>query len=84
MYAKLQHFFQHATENRFIAAFGWQQCNWVDTAGQASKFPHESALQLADELAKNEPGYRYVVERDDNGTANLPPYGLDNFVVRRA
>ena len=83
MFAKLTGYAQTPTESRFIAIQMWTQLTWVETALAATKLSPRNAEQLVSELETREPGPEYTIERDENGESNLPPYGLDNFVVRK-
>ncbi len=53
------------------------------TTHEATKLSCPEAEKLVAELQDKQPGRAYTIERDENGEQNLPPYGLDNFVVRR-
>jgi len=63
---------------------GWRECSWADTTRGATKLSIDEAERLISQLNERQPGSVYVAERDENGEANVPPYGLDNFVVRRS
>jgi hypothetical protein len=82
MYAQLVGKFSFNPE-KHVASTGWTDLNWVDAPQKATKLSHEHAVRLSEELVIKQPGRQYFVERDQAGEANLPPYGLDNFVVRR-
>ena len=81
MFAKLTGFYRHS--GGYVLSSGWKECAWVDTAREATKFSCPEAERLAAELRDKRPGPAYTIERDENGEQNLPPYGLDNFVVRK-
>ena len=66
-----------------VNSASWLDSDWVETAREATKLPAPQAQNLAHEFETREPGPTYTTERDENGGANLPPYGLNNFVVRR-
>jgi len=76
-------FFQFPSPNSYIQSSGWKECKWVATLQEATKLPYDSAIQLIEELKARSPGHQHVAERDEHSEANVPPYGLDNFVVRR-
>jgi hypothetical protein len=84
VFAKLTGLAHVESGSRFVEAITWTNLTWVETAREASKFSRQQAEQLASELSAREPGPEYTVERDENGESNQPPYGLDNFVVRKA
>jgi len=81
MFAKLTGYYQHPAG--YILSSGWKECTWVNTAREATKFSRPEAERLLTELHEKQPGPAYTIERDENGEQNLPPYGLDNFVVRK-
>jgi hypothetical protein len=81
MFAKLTGFYQHAAG--YVLSSGWKECMWVVTTREATKFSRLEAERLVTQLHEKQPGSGYAIERDENGKQNLPPYGLDNFVVRR-
>jgi hypothetical protein len=68
----------------FLQFSEWKECSWVETTTEATKLPRELAERLMHELEQRESGPIYTVECDEKGESNQPPYGLDNFVVRRA
>ena len=83
MFAKLTGLAHVESGNRFIQTITWTNLEWVETTREASKFSPQKADQLVSELDAKEPGPKYTIERDETGESNLPPYGLDNFVVRK-
>jgi hypothetical protein len=68
---------------RHVTSTGWTGLNWLVEIQHATSLPYEEAVRLPKELAVKQSGHKYVVERDEHGEANRPPYGLDNFVLRR-
>jgi hypothetical protein len=83
MFAKLTGYAQTLTESRFVAQQMWTQLSWVETAREAEKLSRQGAEKLVGELNEKHPGPEYTIERDENGMNNVPPYGLDNFVVKK-
>ena len=83
MFAKLTGLASVESGNRFVQTLTWTHLGWVETARAASKFSRKDAERLVDELDLKEPGPQYTIELDENGENSLPPYGLDNFVVRK-
>ena len=61
----------------------WIDLTWVETPREATKLSPEEAHKLVGELNTRDPGPEYTYERDENGMSNQPPYGLDNFVVKK-
>jgi hypothetical protein len=85
MFAKLTGYYQTVdTGSRFVMSQGWSDCTWVATTKEATKFSSEQADRLIGELNNRESGPIYTAERDELGESNHPPYGLDNFVVRKS
>jgi hypothetical protein len=82
MYAQLMGKYSFEPEP-YVASTAWKDLNWVDAVQKATRLPYAEAVKLSEEITIRQPGHNYVVERDEHGEANLPPYGLDNFVVRR-
>jgi hypothetical protein len=82
MYAKLNHQYAFSPEAH-VQSSGWKDCTWVDDLKQATRLAHDQATTLAIELIAKQVRFKYVLERDQNAERNPPPYGLDNFVVRR-
>lgn len=66
-----------------IDTYVWMELTWVESPREATKLPPEEAQRLVGELNTREPGPEYTYERDENGVSNQPPYGLDNFVVKK-
>jgi hypothetical protein len=83
MFAKLDGHLQTVSEGGFLLTETWTQCNWVSTSREATKLSRNKAEQLVSELERRQSGPKYTIERDENGEANQPPYGLDNFVVQK-
>jgi hypothetical protein len=82
MYAQLVGRFSFQSEP-YVASTAWKDLNWVDALQKATRLTYEDAVKLSNELLTKQPGRQYIVERDQSGEANIAPYGLDNFVVRR-
>jgi hypothetical protein len=83
-FAKLDGYLKTVSDGGFLLSQTWEQCSWVENSRQATKLSHDQAVQLVSELATQQPGPKYTIERDENGETNQPPYGLDNFVVRKS
>jgi hypothetical protein len=83
VFAKLTGLATVRTKSRFLETFVWTQLSWVQTTREATKLSPAEAEQLITELNTREPGPQYTAERDETGESNQPPYGLDNFVVRK-
>lgn len=60
-----------------------QDLTWVANLAAATRFSQKEAQWLVAEMNRLHPGETYTLERDQDGEANCPPYGLDNFVVRK-
>lgn len=82
MFAVFTHFYR-SSENPYLQEF-WTQVRWVENPRQATKLSKLEADRRLEELKQHEATGSYNIERDESGEANLPPYGLDNWVVRKA
>jgi hypothetical protein len=81
-YAQLVGHFTASTE-RFVQESAWVGLNWHASEKPATRLPKHEADSLVQELEVREPGPTYEAVRDSTGEANLPPYGLDNWIVKR-
>jgi hypothetical protein len=80
-YAKLTRQFLAKSEHR--SEDSWTDIDWLPDETKASRLPHSQALWLIEELRARTQGVRYEAARDKTGEANLPPYGPDNWIVKR-
>jgi hypothetical protein len=81
LFARLTGFYQYPTKH--VLHTGWKECTWVETARKATRLSRSQSERLVAELREKQPGPEYRIERDEDGEENLPPYGLDDFVVRK-
>jgi hypothetical protein len=72
-----------ANPERMLERSGWKEIRWHKTEKKATRLAYSEALSLVKELEARQPGPVYLAVRDENAEDNVPPYGLDNFVVKR-
>ena len=80
-YAKLTRQFSAKSGHRSEDA--WTEIDWLPDETKASRLPHSQALWLVEELRARTQDVRYEAVRDEVGEANLPPHGLNNWLVKR-